>query len=71
LTAGIALGLLSLVVEGGHFDRVMAATLLAWAVYAALLLTRHATGLRGRRSAYVGLAGFLLVLTILPITHFS
>jgi ABC-type uncharacterized transport system permease subunit len=71
LSAGIALGLVSLAVDGGGFDAVMAATVLAWAVYAGLLVLRRGVALHGRRSAYVVLAGFAVVASSFPITHFA
>jgi ABC-type uncharacterized transport system permease subunit len=67
LTLGIGAGLTSYAADGGHFDAAMAATLATWAVYAALLLLRP----HGRRSAYTSLAGFALVVAILPLTHFA
>jgi ABC-type uncharacterized transport system permease subunit len=71
LTLGIALGGASLVVEGGRVDVVMAATLVAWAVYAAFLVARRRSGLHGRRAARLSLAGFALVALVLPLTHFA
>lgn len=67
LTAGILLGTASLVAEGGSFDAAMAATLVAWALYGAVLTLR----LYGRRLAYAALLGFVFVLVVLPITHFA
>ncbi len=74
LTLGIAVGIARLRDRGGGFDALMAVTLLTWAVYGSYLLLRYARGLRGRRAAYVVLAGFLLVAIVrlgLPVTHFS
>ena len=74
LTLGIAVGFLRLRSDGGGFDAVIVVTLLAWVVYAAYLLLRHELGWRGRRAAYLALAGFALVITVrlgLPIAHFS
>ena len=54
--------------------RLMAVTLLTWVVYGVYLALRYGVGLRGRRSAYLVLAGFALVAVArlaLPITHFS
>ena len=48
----------------------MAVTLVTWAIYAAYLGLRW----RGRRAAYLALAGFALVVVVrvgLPVTHFS
>ena len=74
LTLGIAVGIARLRDRGGAFDAVMAVTLLAWAVYGGYLALRVAAGLRGRRAAYVLLAGFVLVAVVrlaLPATHFA
>jgi ABC-type uncharacterized transport system permease subunit len=74
LTAGVGIGLARLLDRGGGLDALMAATLLTWAVYAALLLVRYGFGWRGRRIAYLVLAGFALVATVrlgLPATHFA
>jgi ABC-type uncharacterized transport system permease subunit len=71
LSAGIALGLLSLAVDGGGFDAVMVGTLVAWAVYAGLLVLRQRAALHGRRSAYLVLIGFAVVVATFPITHFA
>ena len=71
LTLGIAVGLVRLARSGGAVDALIAATLATWAAYAAFLVVRHALGWRGRRAAYLALAGFALVLVVLPIGHFS
>ncbi len=74
LTAGIVVGLARLRSNGGHFDALMAVTLLTWLVYGAFLLVRYELGWRGRRAAYLALAGFALVIVVrlgLPLTHFS
>jgi ABC-type uncharacterized transport system permease subunit len=74
LTLGIAVGIGRLRERGGGFDALMAVTLLTWVVYGAYLALRFGSGLRGRRAAYVVLAGFLLVAIArlaLPVTHFS
>jgi ABC-type transport system involved in cytochrome c biogenesis permease subunit len=45
-----------------------------WAVYAAYLALRYGFGVRGRRAAYLVIAGFVLVAVArlaLPVTHFS
>jgi ABC-type uncharacterized transport system permease subunit len=73
LTLGVAAGFVRLRERGGGFDALMAVTVLAWAVYAGFLLLRYEAGWRGRRAAYVVLAGFLLVAVArlgLPATHF-
>jgi ABC-type uncharacterized transport system permease subunit len=70
LTIAIGVGIARLRARGGDFDALMAVTLVAWLVYAAFLALR----VRGRRGAYVVLAGFLLVAIArlaLPMTHFA
>jgi ABC-type uncharacterized transport system permease subunit len=74
LTLGIAAGIVRLARDGGNVDVLMAVTLAAWTVYGAFLALRWGVGWRGRRSAYVALAGLTLVLVVplgLPLTHFS
>jgi ABC-type uncharacterized transport system permease subunit len=74
LTLGVAVGIVRLTDRGGGFDALMAATALTWATYGAYLLLRHLAGWRGRRAAYVVLAGFVLVAVVrlvLPVTHFA
>jgi ABC-type uncharacterized transport system permease subunit len=74
LTVGIAAGLLRLRHDGGSIDALMAVTLGTWAVYAVFLLGRLELRWRGRRAAYLLLAGFALVVVArlgLPLTHFS
>jgi ABC-type transport system involved in cytochrome c biogenesis permease subunit len=71
LSAGIVLGIVSYASRGASFDAAMAATLVAWALYAAFLLLRREAGLHGRRAAHLSMAGFALVLLILPVTHFA
>jgi len=74
LTLGIGVGLARLETRGGHFDAVMAAALATWAIYAAFLVLRYEAGWRGRRGAYLALAGFVLVIAVrlgsIPISHF-
>ena len=73
LTLGVGIGFARLEAEGGRFDATMAATLAAWLVYAAFLVLRYEWGWRGRRAAYVALAGFALVIAVrlgLPGAHF-
>jgi ABC-type uncharacterized transport system permease subunit len=64
LTLGVGIGLARLEPDGKAFDAVMAMTLAAWVVYAAYLVLRHEAGWRGRRAAYLALAGFALVLAV-------
>jgi ABC-type uncharacterized transport system permease subunit len=74
LTLGIAVGIAQLNDRGGGFDALMLVTVLAWAVYGAYLALRRFAGWRGRRAAYVVLAGFVLVAVVrlaLPVTHFA
>jgi ABC-type uncharacterized transport system permease subunit len=74
LTVGIAVGIAQLNDRGGSVDLLMAVTVLAWAVYAAYLVLRKLGGWRGRRAAYVVLAGFALVAIVrlaLPAVHFA
>jgi len=74
LTIGIAAGLLRLRTTSESFDALMGVTLLTWLVYAVFLVLRYEAGWRGRRAAYLALAGFALVVVVrlgLPITHFA
>jgi ABC-type uncharacterized transport system permease subunit len=74
LTLGIAVGLVRLARDGGSIDALMAVTLAAWLVYGAFLALRWGAGWRGRRAAYLAVAGLTLVLAVhfgLPLTHFS
>jgi ABC-type transport system involved in cytochrome c biogenesis permease subunit len=74
LTLGIVVGIVRLEDRGGGYDALMAVTALTWAVYAAYLALRHFAGWRGRRAAYLVLAGFALVVIVrlaLPVTHFA
>ncbi len=74
LTAGIVAGFVRLGSEGGGVDALMMVTLLTWVVYGAFLVLRYELGWRGRRAAYLLLAGFALVIVVrlgLPLTHFS
>ncbi len=74
LTAGIVAGLVRLRSTGGGVDALMAVTLGAWLVYGAYLVLRFEAGWRGRRAAYLALAGFALVIVArvgLQVTHFS
>jgi ABC-type uncharacterized transport system permease subunit len=74
LAAGVGLGLVRLRDSGGSFDALMAASLATIAVYATYLVLRLESGWRGRRAAYLALAGFVLVIVVrlaLPLTHFA
>jgi ABC-type uncharacterized transport system permease subunit len=73
-TLGIGAGLVRLHRRGGSLDVLMEITLVTWAVYGSFLLLRFGRGWRGRRIAYVALAGFVLVAVLrlaLPGGHFS
>jgi ABC-type uncharacterized transport system permease subunit len=70
LTIGIGAGLVRLRRDGGSIDALMAVTVGAWVVYASYVGLRW----RGRRAAYLALAGFALVLVArlaLQVSHFS
>jgi ABC-type uncharacterized transport system permease subunit len=74
LTLGLAVGIVRLEDRNESLDALMVVTLLAWTVYAVYLVLRHAAGWRGRRAAYLVLAGFALVVVVrlaLPVTHFA
>ena len=60
LTLGLAAGFVRLADDGGGLDAAMAVAVLTWVVYAAFLALRPA----GRRSAYVALLGFALVIVV-------
>jgi ABC-type uncharacterized transport system permease subunit len=72
--ATVALALFAVGMAAGleHFEHVdarMVASILTGTVFAAFLLSRRA-GLRGRRPAWIAVAGFALVLVVLGVTHF-
>ena len=74
LTGGIVAGFVRLRSHGGSVDALMVVTLVTWAVFATYLVLRHGLGWRGRRAAYLVLAGFALVVVArlgLPLTHFA
>ena len=73
LTLGIGVGIMRLLDQGDRIDAVVVATLATWVVWVAYLVLR-VTGWSGRRSAYVALAGFVLVIVVrlaLPAAHFA
>jgi len=74
LTVGAGIGIARLGSEEAGFDAIMGVTLLTWVVYATFLVLRWEAGWRGRRTAYLALAGFLLVvlvrLVLTPFLHF-
>jgi ABC-type uncharacterized transport system permease subunit len=74
LTVGIAAGLIRVYERGSTIDALMVVTLGSWLVYAAYVVLRFEAGWRGRRTAYLALAGFALVIAArlgLQLTHFS
>ena len=71
LTLGLGVGLARLGAEGGGFDALMAVALGTWAAYAGFLFLRYEAGWRGRRSAYLALGAFVLVVAgLVPVAHF-
>jgi ABC-type uncharacterized transport system permease subunit len=71
LTLGLAVGIARLTVDGGGFDVLMGVALGVWAAYAAFLVLRFEAGWRGRRTAYLALAGIVLVMaSLVPVSHF-
>jgi ABC-type uncharacterized transport system permease subunit len=73
LTLGIAVGIGRLVSRGDRIDALVVVTLVTWVVWTAYLGVR-AAGWSGRRSAYLALVGFALVVVArlaLPATHFG
>jgi ABC-type uncharacterized transport system permease subunit len=65
-TAGIALGL----VRGHDVDLAVAGAIAAWLVFGTALVLRRELGWRGKRAAYLTLAGFALVAFLgLPAGH--
>lgn len=74
LTGGIVAGFVRLRSQGGSVDALMGVTLATWAIFTASVVLRHGLGWRGRRAAYLVLAGFALVVVArigLPLTHFA
>ncbi len=74
LTLGMVVGLVRLEEDGGGIDALMAVTLATWIAYGSYLALRYAYGWQGRRTAYVALAAFALVVVVrlaLPATHFA
>jgi ABC-type uncharacterized transport system permease subunit len=71
LTLGLAVGVVRLVLEGGGFDALMGAALAVWVAYAGFLFLRYEAGWRGRRTAYLALAGIVFVVAaLIPVSHF-
>jgi ABC-type uncharacterized transport system permease subunit len=69
LTVGLVAGFIRLRDEGKGADTLMAATMVAWLVYAGLIALRTT----GRRTAYLALIGFAIVIVarvVLAGSHF-
>ena len=64
LTLGIAAGLVRLEEDGGGVDALMALTAATWLAYGGYLALRRWGGWRGRRGAWLALAGFALVIVV-------
>jgi ABC-type uncharacterized transport system permease subunit len=69
LSGGIVVGLAGF--KRGDFDASMAVAFGIWALCAAGLVLRREAGLRGRRFAGLLVSGFVLVVVVLPLTHFA
>jgi ABC-type uncharacterized transport system permease subunit len=71
LTLGLAVGIARLTLDGGGFDALMGVALGVWAAYAGFLVLRFEAGWRGKRTAYLALAGIVLVVgSLVPVSHF-
>jgi ABC-type uncharacterized transport system permease subunit len=71
LTLGLGVGLARLGVAGGRFDALMGVAVAIWIAYAAFLVLRYEAGWRGRRTAYLAVAAFALVVAgLVPMAHF-
>ena len=74
LTVGLGIGIARLRSQSARFDAVMLVAIVTWSLYAGYLVARYELGWRGRRSAYLALAGFACVVLVrlaLPVAHFS
>jgi ABC-type uncharacterized transport system permease subunit len=74
LTLGMLVGLVRLEEKGGRVDALMGVTLATWLAYGVYLALRYRYGWQGRRTAYLALAAFVLVVVVrlaLPATHFA
>ena len=74
LTLGIAVGVARLRDKGGSIDALMAVTAATWLTYGSYLVLRYGFAWRGRRTAVLALAAFVLVIIVrlaLPATHFA
>jgi ABC-type uncharacterized transport system permease subunit len=73
LTLGLAAGF-TRVHDRSDLDVLVGLAVLTWLVYGAFLALRYGAGWRGRRAAYLALAGFALVIALrlgVPATHFA
>ena len=73
LTLGMAAGFARLRHES-ELDPLIGLTLVTWVVYGLFLFFRYGLGWRGRRTAYMALSGFALVLVLqlsLQMGHFT
>jgi ABC-type transport system involved in cytochrome c biogenesis permease subunit len=71
LTLGMLVGVVRLTRERDGLDALIVATLATWLAYGVYLGLRTFAGWHGRRSAQLALAGFALVILVLPVTHFG
>jgi len=74
LTLGMLVGIVRLERNGGGLDALMGVTLATWVAYGSYVTLRFGYGWRGRRTAYLALAAFVLVIVVrlaLPATHFA
>jgi ABC-type uncharacterized transport system permease subunit len=69
LSAGIIVGLGWL--DVGGLDAAMTVAALIWVAYALALAVRWEAGIRGRRFARLLLGGLVLVVAVVPLTHFA
>jgi ABC-type uncharacterized transport system permease subunit len=69
LTLGMVVGLATL--DRHDVDAAMVVTVGVWAFYAVVLILRREAGLRGRRAAWLMVAGLAAVAIVLPLTHFA
>jgi ABC-type transport system involved in cytochrome c biogenesis permease subunit len=70
----MVVGVVRLEEKGGGLDALMAVTLATWLAYGSYLALRYVYGWQGRRTAYLALAAFALVIVVrlaLPATHFA
>jgi ABC-type transport system involved in cytochrome c biogenesis permease subunit len=67
-------GLVRLEQNGGGLDALMGVTVATWVAYGSYVALRFGYGWQGRRTAYLALAAFTLVIVVrlaLPATHFA